>query len=160
MNVGHACEIPRDSGYLNACAICGAPTDSNYFDVASFKPAPADVGQEVELARHALHSQYCGALLYFAQYAERAGSRSKVIGNARLRMDDPLQQPAAGAVPADQPDPESVGSCVPGASEAGGGMHDADPGQAVSPPPTVLARAGASWVATGTTHYGGMPNRL
>ena len=68
MNVGRACEIPRDSGYLNACAVCGAPADSNYFDVANFKQAPANVGQEVELARHALHSQYCGALLYFAQY--------------------------------------------------------------------------------------------
>jgi hypothetical protein len=79
MNVSRACAVPRDSGYVNACAICGAPSDSNYFDVSSFKAAPASVGQEVELARHALHSQYCGALLYFAQYAERAGDAQQVI---------------------------------------------------------------------------------
>jgi len=79
MNMGLACEIPRDTGYFNVCNICGAPSDAGYFDVSSFADAPASVGQEVELARHALHSQYCGALLYFAQYAERASDSQQII---------------------------------------------------------------------------------
>ncbi len=69
MNRSHVCETPRDSGYSDVCRICGIPLDANYFDVADIKPAPQP-GQEVELARYALHAQYCGALLYFAQYAE------------------------------------------------------------------------------------------
>ena len=78
MNAGQACEVPWDTGYFNACTICGAPSDAGYFDVSSFKEAPVDVGQEVELARHALHPQYCGALLYFAQYAERTSDARQV----------------------------------------------------------------------------------
>ena len=69
MNRSHVCETPRDSGYSDVCRICGIPLDANYFDVADIKLAPQP-GQEVELARYALHPQYCGALLYFAQYAE------------------------------------------------------------------------------------------
>ena len=69
MNRSHVCETPRDSGYSDVCRICGIPVDANYFDVADIKLAPRP-GQEVELARYALHPQYCGALLYFAQYAE------------------------------------------------------------------------------------------
>ncbi len=69
MNRSHVCETPRDSGYSDVCRICSIPVDANYFDVADIKPAPQP-GQEVELARYALHPQYCGALLYFAQYAE------------------------------------------------------------------------------------------
>lgn len=70
MNVHHLCDIPRDTGYSNACHICGVPLDAGYFDVADIKPAP-QAGQEVEVARYELHSQYCGTLLYFAQYAEQ-----------------------------------------------------------------------------------------
>jgi hypothetical protein len=55
---------------MNVCDICGIPLDANYFDSASIKPAPVNVGDEVELAHYALHSQYCGRLLCFAQYAE------------------------------------------------------------------------------------------
>ena len=40
MNMSHACEIPRDTGYSNVCQICGVPVDAGYFDVASFKDAP------------------------------------------------------------------------------------------------------------------------
>jgi hypothetical protein len=79
MNMSHACDIPRDSGYFNVCQICGVPADAGYFDVASFKPAPANTGEEVELARHTLHSQYCGSLLYFAQYAEQLTPPQQVI---------------------------------------------------------------------------------
>jgi hypothetical protein len=79
MKMMHACEIPRDTGYFNFCNICGSPLDADYFDVSSFRPAPANVGEEVELARHALHSQYCGALLYFAQYAERLEDSRQVF---------------------------------------------------------------------------------
>ena len=68
--MNHACEIPRDAGYFNTCQICGVPADAGHFDVAGFKKAPGNVGEEVELASYALHSQYCGSLLYFAQYAE------------------------------------------------------------------------------------------
>lgn len=68
MNASHLCDA-QDTGYSNICQICGVPSDAGYFDDASIKPAPL-VGQEVELARYELHAQYCGALLYFAQYAE------------------------------------------------------------------------------------------
>jgi hypothetical protein len=72
MSVHHLCDIPRDTGYSNVCHVCGVPLDAGYFDVASFKPAPL-AGQEVEVARYELHPQYCGSLLYFAQYAEEQG---------------------------------------------------------------------------------------
>jgi len=55
---------------MTICQVCGIPLDANYFDNASIKGAPPNVGDEVELARYALHPQYCGALLCFAQYAE------------------------------------------------------------------------------------------
>jgi hypothetical protein len=70
MNMSHTCNSPRDVGYLNVCQICGVPLDAGYFDVAGIKAAP-QVGEEVEVARYELHDQYCGALLYFAQYAEQ-----------------------------------------------------------------------------------------
>jgi hypothetical protein len=69
MTATHACRVPRDTDYLNLCQICGVPADANYFDVASIQSAPQP-GGEVELARYELHPQYCGALLYFVQYAE------------------------------------------------------------------------------------------
>ena len=72
MNLNHACEIPRDTGYSNVCQICGVPLDAGYFDVASIKAAPGIVGEEVEVARYELNPQYCGTLLYFMQYAEEA----------------------------------------------------------------------------------------
>ncbi len=79
MNLSHACDIPRDTGYANACQICGVPLDANYFDIASIKGAPPLVGEEVEVARYELHSQYYGSLLYFAQYAEEQTSGQQVI---------------------------------------------------------------------------------
>ncbi|MEO8134766.1 MAG: hypothetical protein ABI831_12400 [Betaproteobacteria bacterium] len=79
MSASLACETPRDGGYFNACQICGVPGDAGYFDVASFQSAPATAGDEVELARYALHSQYCGALLSFVQFAEEETPPRQVI---------------------------------------------------------------------------------
>lgn len=80
MNMSHACEIHRDTGYANVCQVCSIPVDAGYFDVASIKPAP-QVGQEVEVARYDLNPQYCGTLLYFMQYAEESGTNKQVLSN-------------------------------------------------------------------------------
>jgi len=58
---------------MSICQVCSIPLDANYFDNASIKGAPPNVGDEVELARYALHPQYCGVLLCFAQYAKPQG---------------------------------------------------------------------------------------
>ncbi len=76
-----ACDIHRDTGYSNVCQVCSVPLDAGYFDVASIKKAPQNVGDEVEVARYELNSQYCGALLYFTQYAEKSGTKKQVISN-------------------------------------------------------------------------------
>jgi hypothetical protein len=44
--------------------------DANNFDVANIIPAPTTTGKVEELAKFALPAQYCGVLLYFAQYVE------------------------------------------------------------------------------------------
>lgn len=79
MNISHVCDIPRDSGYSNVCQICGVPLDANYFDDASIKQAPDVEGAEVEVARYELNRQYCGALLYFTQYAEEFRTKRQVL---------------------------------------------------------------------------------
>jgi len=82
MNMSHACEITRDTGYSNLCQTCGVPLDAGYFDVANnFQPPPTSVGEEKELARYELHPQYCGTLLYLMQYAEESGTKKQVISN-------------------------------------------------------------------------------
>ena len=82
MNIHHACDVPRDTGYSNICQICGVPLDAGYFDVANnFQSPPTNVGEEKELARYELHPQYCGTLLYFTQYAEESVSKKQVISN-------------------------------------------------------------------------------
>jgi hypothetical protein len=78
MTMSHTCNGSQDVGYLNVCHICGVPMDAGYFDVANIKKAP-QVGEEVEVARYELHAQYCGTLLYFAQYAEQLKSPQQVI---------------------------------------------------------------------------------
>lgn len=78
MNITHTCDSPKDVGYKNVCHFCGIPQDAGYFDVAGIKTAPL-VGEEVELARYELNSQYCGTLLYFMQYAELAETRRQVF---------------------------------------------------------------------------------
>ncbi len=85
MNVNHACDVPRDTGYSNVCQICGVPLDAGYFDVASIKAAPENVGEEVEVARYELNPQYCGTLLYFTQYAEEAWNKeASALEHTRL----------------------------------------------------------------------------
>lgn len=81
MNVNHACDVPRDTGYSNVCHVCGVPLDAGYFDVASIKAAPGIVGKEVEVARYELSPQYCGTLLYFMQYAEEVRAKRHVLSN-------------------------------------------------------------------------------
>jgi hypothetical protein len=71
MNIHHACDVPRDTGYSNVCQICRVPLDAGYFDVANIIKAPLNVGEEVEVAHYELNPQYCGTLLYFTQYAEQ-----------------------------------------------------------------------------------------
>jgi hypothetical protein len=79
MNGSHLCDIPRDTGYFDVCHICGVPLDANNFDVADIKEAPKNLGEERELARFALHPQYCGVLLYFAQHAEPAELQDRKV---------------------------------------------------------------------------------
>jgi hypothetical protein len=52
---------------MNICDICGIPSDAGFFDASSIQEAPQQ-GQEVVLARYQLHRNYCGMLLYFAQF--------------------------------------------------------------------------------------------
>jgi hypothetical protein len=54
---------------MNICHICGIPSDAGFFDASSIQGAP-DPGQETVLARYELHRNYCGMLLYFAQFAQ------------------------------------------------------------------------------------------
>jgi hypothetical protein len=80
MSLNHTCEIARDTGYSNVCQSCGVPIDAGYFDVATIKPAP--LAGEVEVARYELNPQYCGALLYFMQYAEEdSETKRQVLSN-------------------------------------------------------------------------------
>jgi hypothetical protein len=55
------------------CAMCGMPADARPFDESAVvridKPLLA-LGDEIELARFALPTQYCGVLLYFAQFTD------------------------------------------------------------------------------------------
>jgi hypothetical protein len=55
---------------MNICQICGIPSDAGCFDASSIKNAPLQ-SQEVVLARYELHRNYCGMLLYFAQFTDR-----------------------------------------------------------------------------------------
>jgi hypothetical protein len=60
------------------CHICGIPLDAGFFDESSIQPAP-DLGEERILARYELHRNYCGTLLYFAQFTDKyAKSPAKV----------------------------------------------------------------------------------
>ena len=95
MSLSHVCDIPRDTGYSNVCQICGVPLDANYFDNASIKPAPSNPGDEVELARYALHPQYCGVLLYFVQYIKPAKAQSEDIyaKPAKVQSEDIIETP-------------------------------------------------------------------
>jgi hypothetical protein len=56
---------------MTICAICGIPQDAGFFDESNIKEAPK-LGEELVLARYELHRNYCGMLMYFAQYTEPA----------------------------------------------------------------------------------------
>jgi hypothetical protein len=63
---------------MNICHTCGIPSDAGFFDASSIGEAPQQ-GQEVVLARYQLHRNYCGMLLYFAQFTDRyAGNPTEV----------------------------------------------------------------------------------
>jgi hypothetical protein len=60
------------------CQACGIPQDAGFFDASNISDAPA-LGQEIVLAQYQLHRNYCGMLLYFAQFTdEYAGDATKV----------------------------------------------------------------------------------
>lgn len=54
---------------MNVCHICGIPQDAGFFDESNIKEAPLP-GEEVVLARFELHRNYCGLLMYFAQFTD------------------------------------------------------------------------------------------
>ncbi len=54
---------------MNVCHICGIPWDAGVFDQSNILDAPSP-GQEVILASFNLHPNYCGTLLYFAQFTD------------------------------------------------------------------------------------------
>jgi hypothetical protein len=51
------------------CHNCGIPWDAGFFDESDIKKAP-ELGKEEVIARYELHRNYCGMLLYFAQFTE------------------------------------------------------------------------------------------
>ncbi|MCX7596933.1 MAG: hypothetical protein N2235_24955 [Fischerella sp.] len=63
---------------MNICAICGIPQDAGFFDESNIfkldlegKRDPSlNPGQELVLARYELHRNYCGILMYFAQFIQ------------------------------------------------------------------------------------------
>lgn len=66
------------SAVMNACHTCGIPADAGFFDASTVQDAPR-LGQERVLARYELHRNYCGVLLYFAQFTDRyANDQSQV----------------------------------------------------------------------------------
>lgn len=58
---------------MNVCHICGIPSDAGFFDESNIETAP-ELGQEKVLARYELHRNYCGMLLYFAQFTDQYAS--------------------------------------------------------------------------------------
>lgn len=54
---------------MSTCQICGIPQDAGFFDESSIHDAPA-FGEEVILASYQLNRNYCGLLMYFAQFTD------------------------------------------------------------------------------------------
>jgi hypothetical protein len=54
---------------MNICHLCGIPQDAGFFDESHIKQAPR-LGEEITLARYELNRNYCGVLMYFAQFTE------------------------------------------------------------------------------------------
>ena len=55
---------------MSVCQACGVPADAGFFDESSVTDPPRP-GHETVLARYTLHRNYCGVLLYFAQFTDR-----------------------------------------------------------------------------------------
>jgi len=55
---------------MDTCVVCGIPADAGFFDESTVDNPPAP-GQELVLASFALNRNYCGSLLYFAQFTDR-----------------------------------------------------------------------------------------
>jgi hypothetical protein len=68
---------------MNICHICGIPQDAGFFDDSDILPAPAP-GQELVLARYELHRNYCGMLLYFAQYVKSLSDASTQVTTPQI----------------------------------------------------------------------------
>jgi hypothetical protein len=63
---------------MNICVVCGIPQDAGFFDESNIKPAPL-LGEELVLAKYELHRNYCGMLMYFAQFTNKyAGDPTQV----------------------------------------------------------------------------------
>jgi hypothetical protein len=58
---------------MNICHICGIPQDAGFFDESNIKAAPKK-GEEIVLAGYEVHRNYCGLLMYFAQFTDRYAS--------------------------------------------------------------------------------------
>jgi hypothetical protein len=52
------------------CDICGIPADASYFDDSSIVDLSTVTESEVVLAKYELHPNYCGELMYFAQFTD------------------------------------------------------------------------------------------
>ena len=52
------------------CHVCGIPADASYFDSSSIVNAPTATERERVLASFTLHTNYCGVLMYFAQFTD------------------------------------------------------------------------------------------
>ena len=55
---------------MHLCHACGIPADAGFFDESGVKDPP-EMGRDLVLARYTLHRNYCGMLLYFAQFTDR-----------------------------------------------------------------------------------------
>jgi hypothetical protein len=67
-----------NAAVAKACNVCGIPADAGFFDESTVQDAPR-LGQELVLARYELHRNYCGVLLYFAQFTDRYANDSSQV---------------------------------------------------------------------------------
>jgi hypothetical protein len=56
---------------MSICHICGIPQDAGFFDDSHIKKEAPTLGKEEVLARYELHRNYCGMLMYFAQFTDK-----------------------------------------------------------------------------------------
>ena len=66
------------------CHICGIPADASYFDDSSIVDVPK-AGDEVVLAKYALHANYCGELQYFAQFTDAYAENPAEVSTPNLK---------------------------------------------------------------------------